>query len=217
MSAPEEEFDFDESIYHVPKQKTRSQASMGNEISTYPPLDRVTQLQSGTVSFIAVLHVPGDHVQQPWEVALWSQADDSEGDWTETILSRTKRVPSTLQKVAKPEARVWFDGKVTVKSSLHFTVKYRTSPDSPWQWVRDEQNKGNGLVIVNSQTTTDAISEDFGSILKGHDSNLVVKSCTSQCPATRLWSITATVPAAKGENSAYADAKLGLPWGGFLR
>lgn len=214
MSAPDE--DYDELIYHVPKQKKPPAGldKMGAAISVWPPIGQVTQVQKSNVGFVVLLEVPVDQAKQPWEVALWHSAG---GDWSENILSPAERTPSTLQTPDGSVSRTWFQGTVPVTSLLNFTVKYRSGSEQEWRWIRDEHGLDDGTVILNSNQTTEALSDDFGKILKGYDPSITVKPCQSQCPGTRLWALEASVQAAKGEDSTFTDFNLGLPWGGFLR
>ncbi|ROW14847.1 hypothetical protein VPNG_03820 [Cytospora leucostoma] len=216
MSVPEE--DYDELIYHIPKQKKSpvDLEKMGATVSTWPPLGQLTQVQKARVAFIAVLEVPVDQAKQPWEVALWHSTGEG-SDWTETILSPTQKTTSTLQQPNGSISRSEFEGDISVQSLLDFTVKFRSGPDQPWRWIRDEQGLGDGIVILSSDLTTSALPDDFGGILQGHDPNLTVKSIQSQCPGTRLWALKATVQGATGDDSTFADINLGLPWGGFLK
>lgn len=216
QDVPEDEYD--ELIYHVPKQKKPTHSNtMGASVSVYPPLGQITQVQKKVVSVTALLEVPADQAEQSWELAVWHSAGDD--NWTETALSpsATHRTPSSLQTVDTSKARLWFEGKLEVKSLLSFTAKFRPGSDQPWRWVHDEQGIGDGTIICKSSLTTDALSDDFGSILKGHDTGINVKSCQSQCPNTRLWALEVTVDAAQGDESTYSDVNLGTPWGGFLR
>lgn len=213
MSAPED--DYDELIYHVPKQKKPSVKDMGASVSVCPPLGQVTQVQKENVQVTALLEVPTDQANHAWEVALWHSTEDDA--WAETGLAPTNKTPSTLQTLDRSVSRLWFQGHIAVQSLLNFTVRFRSGSDQEWRWARDEQGMGDGTIIVNSILTTDALPDDFGSVLKGHDSSIQVKSSQSQCPGTRLWTIEANVEAAKGEHSTFTDVNLGVPWGGFLR
>lgn len=213
-SVPED--DYDELIYHVPKQKKPTHVNdMGASVSVYPPLGQITQVQKQVVLFTVLLEVPVDQADESWELAIWHSTGDD--DWTESNLSSTEKTPSNLQNPDKSKTRLWFEGKLDIKSLLNFTVKFRPGPDQPWRWARDEQGIGDGTVIFKSSLTTRALSDDFGNILKGHDTDIKVKSCQSQCPGTRLWALEASVEPAQGEDSTYADVNLGTPWGGFLR
>ena len=215
MSSEKEDFEF---VYYVPKQKPApAGVNMGASVSTCPPLGQVTQLRDGAVNFVAVLETDESRSKEPWQVALWHSSKNDSSEWTETLLSPTDKVPSSLQVVDSSLIRLYFGVQVPVISSLTFTVKFRAGPEEPWKWIRDELGMGDGTIVINSRTTTEAISEDFGSILTDLDANLRVKPAMSQCPNTRLWVIEGAVPAADGDNSAYADIKLGVPWGSYLR
>lgn len=214
MSAAEKE-DYDESIYHVPKQRKPVANDMGASVSVFPPLGQVTQVPKDKVQLTALLEVPNDQAHQPWELALWHAAGDD--NWTETSMSSTDKVPSTLQPVDDRISRFWFQCEVSVQSLLNFTVKFRAGPDQEWRWLRNEQGMEDGTIIVKSGLTTAALPDDFSEILRGYDSDIKVHACRSQSPGTRLWAVEASVDAAQGEDSSYKDFNLGLPWGGFLR
>lgn len=213
--------DYDELIYHVPKQKKPAVENMGASVSVFPPLGQVTQVQSENVQVTVLLEVPADQAQQAWEVALWccsaGDNDDDNDVWASTPLTPTQKTPSTLQHVDGSKSRLWFECRVKVTSLLNFTVKFRSGPHEDWRWVRDEQGMGDGTIVVNSTPTTAALPDDFGSILLGHDPGIKVKPTQSQCPGTRLWTIEAHAEAAKGDDSTFTDVNLGVPWGGFLR
>lgn len=210
--------DYDELIYHVPKQKKPSHNNtMGASVSVYPPLAQITQVQKQVVAVTAFLEVPADQAQQPWELAVWHSTGDDR--WIETALSSspTQRTPSSLQNTDASKSRLWFDGNLNVQSRLSFTVKFRSGPDQSWRWAHDEQGSSDGAIIYKSSLTTDALSDDFGRILKGYDTDIKVKPCQSQCPGTRLWALEASVDAVQADESTYAYLNLGIPWGGFLR
>jgi hypothetical protein len=207
-------------IYHVPRQRPAPQLDsdkMGASVSSCPPLGQVTQLQSGTVAWVAVLEVTEDLAGEAWEVALWHTAREAPDTWTETLFSLVKETPSDLQRAVPSSRRLYFGAEVPVSTSLTFTLKFRQGSDRPWRWTRDELGMGDGTVIVNGHKTTESVAEDFGSIISDLDPSLQVKPAMSQAPGTRLWTIEGSVPAAKDEVSAFADIKLGLPWGSFLR
>lgn len=186
--------------------------------STYPPLGQVTQLRSSEVDFTAVLEVPESDASRPWEVALWHSDYANEAEWTEHPLSPSKlnAIPSDLQ-AASDISRLYFDGQVTLKSSLRFTVKFRAGPDQDWRWIRDEAGMGDGTIVINDNLDQKDTETGLPDLIAGFNSDLKWKPHMSQCPGTRLWSVEAPVDAAHGEDSAFADVPLGTPWGGFLR
>lgn len=211
--------DYDELIYHVPKQKKPTHNNtMGASVSVFPPLAQITQVQKQVVPVTALLEVPADQARQAWQVSVWHSTGDDH--WAETPLavSSTQRTPSTLQNTDASKARLWFEGKLDIQLRLGFTVKFRPGPDDPWRWAHDEQGLGDGTIIYKAALTTEALPDDFGGILEGHDPDIKVKPCESQCSGTRLWALEASVDAVQGDDSSsYAHWNLGTPWGGFLR
>ena len=205
-------------------------------IATYPPLGQVTSLQDSAVTVHAVLDVPLELAEAPWQLALW-HTDSSQGEWTETQLlpSPPDARPTDLHRANAALSRLYFKAKLAVRASLTFTVKYRQGADeSEWLWTRNEQGSDDGVVVVDQKPTRDGDAEDLPDesewlwVRNGnsedlpdliHDLNpdLKWRAHMSQTPGTRLWSIEAGVEGAKGDKSSYADVPLGIPWGSFLR
>lgn len=188
-------------------------------VSMYPPLGQVTQLKTGGVSFVAVLEVDKSHASSPWEVALWSSDNSAQSqEWVEHRLDLTdaRRTPLNLQ-AAHTLSRLYFSRKFSIKSSLKFTVKFRSGPDQEWRWVRDEAGMGDGIVIINDNLDKRDTETGLPDLIHGLNPAFKWKALTSQSPSTRLWSIEAPVDAAEGEVSKIVDLPLGVPWGQFLR
>ncbi|KAK3897535.1 glycoside hydrolase [Staphylotrichum tortipilum] len=192
---------------------------MSPVVATYPPLGQVTTLQDPAIAFHAVLEVPSNLVGAPWQLALW-HSDGSGGEWTETQLlpSPPDVRPTDLHEVDDAKARLYFTGSVTAHSSLTFTVKYRRETDaSGWMWARSEQGSEDGLVLVDQKPTREDDAEDLPDLIQDLNPALKWKSEMSQSPGTRLWSIDVGVDEATGDESAFADVPLGIPWGEYLR
>lgn len=188
-------------------------------LSTYPPLGQVTQTAFGEVVFHALLEVDQSRGAEPWQVSLWHTSDKDGQAWTETLLSRSEdgNVPSALQPLDESLVRIYFSALVPVQPSLYFTLKFREAPERDWQWVRDEQGHDDGVVVVNTKETPGNVSEKLGDIIKDLNPTFKVKSGSSQCPGTQLWSLEATVGGAVDDESSFTDVDVGLPWGDFLR
>lgn len=186
-------------------------------LSTFPPLGQVTQVRNEDVDFIAVLEVPESEGGQPWEVALWHSGEGV--DWVEHPLppSEHDAIPSALQEEDEATTKLSFGDKLSVKSMLNFTVKFRAGPDQDWRWVRDEAGMGDGIVIINDNLDQQDTATELPELIHDFNPDLKWRSQMSQCPGTRLWSVEAPIGAAKGEESAFADVPLGVPWGGSFR
>ena len=190
-------------------------------VSTYPPLGQVTQLKTGDVNFVAVLDVDESDASshRPWEVAIW-YTDGANGsqEWVEYQLNATdsRRSPSDLQ-TAQTTSRLYYGAKLSIKSQLEFTAKFRSGPDQQWRWIRDEAGMGDGLVVVNDSLDRKDTQSKLPDLIQGLNPDFKWKPLTSQSPGTRLWSIEAPVDAAQDEESKVIDLTLGTPWGNFLR
>lgn len=218
----DENYDFEKEFQAVfiPKQKPppeiKAAGEMGAAVSTYPPLGQVTQLKNGNIKFIALLEVDTKEATEPWELAIWQNSQG--GDWTETTLSPLKDgpAPSSLQSANDQKTLLYFSSPLSVSTSLNFTIKFRSSSDKPWRWAKDEQSIGDGIIIINPESTSTQAATDFSEVVKDLNQDLNITRAASQCPGTELWTIEAPVKAAEGEESSYADFRVGVPWGGFL-
>ncbi|KAK6859779.1 Sip1-like protein [Apiospora arundinis] len=202
----------------IPKQKPPPEPSatdMGVTLSSFPPLGQVTQLKTGNGRFTVLLEVGENEADESWEVAAWHSSDGAE--WKEETMTPLKEglASTSIQGVRTDNIRIYFTSSFSVSSNLNFTFKFRKGPAEPWRWARDEMSIGDGAVVVNPERALG--TTDFADVVKELNPDLKVKSHMSQSRGTELWSIEAPVGAANGEDSTYADTRLGTPWGGFLR
>ncbi|KAI1425750.1 raffinose synthase Sip1 [Xylaria sp. FL1777] len=183
---------------------------------TFPPLGRVSKFKSQIVSFSAILEVASHDAEKPWEICLWSSSGDR--SWEETILSSASGSdsPTFLQLDNSNHKRISYTAVLSLISPLRFTLKYRSSPDQPWIWARDELGVDDGLMILNAENQR-TLTSDLSHVIHGLNPELNVRSVASQTPRTQLWTIEAVVGPTSDGVSAYADVELGNPWGGFVR
>jgi len=148
-------------------------------------------------------------------VAAWHSPDGAE--WKEEPMMPLKEGlgSTSIQGVETDNIRIYFTSSFSVSSNLNFTFKFRKGPAEPWRWARDEMSIGDGAVVVNTERALGAT--DFADVVKELNPDLKINSHMSQSRGTELWSIEAPVGAASGEDSTYADTRLGTPWGGYLR
>jgi hypothetical protein len=205
---------------YIPKQKGPTPAdhpSMKAYISTFPALGQVTQIDKNTTVFTALLEVDGSRASDPWQVSLWH----SEGkEWREVPmdpLRNSSAHPAALQKPSNHFGSALKKHYFTTPLAIHlptsFTIKFRSSPDQSWKWVRDHQGTQDGIVLLKSVTSQDAISRNLGDCVEGLNPDLKSKNYGSQSPGTTIWSVEAPIEAADGEKSTIKDVKFGLPWG----
>ena len=98
-------------------------------------------------------------------------------------------------------------------SQQYFTVKFRNGSDQSWKWLKDHQGTQDGIVMLKTITSQDAISPNLEDYVQHLNPVLQWKNYRSQSPGTTLWSVEAPLEAADGEKSNIEDIKFGLPWG----
>lgn len=205
---------------YIPKQKPPTPVdhpSMKAYISTFPALGQVTQIEKHTTVFTALLEVDESRVSDPWQVSLW-HSDGKE--WREVPMEPSMKAsnhPTTLQKSANhfgsPLKKLYFTTPLAIHLPTSFTIKFRNGSSQGWKWVKDHQGNTDGIVLLKSVTSQDAISSNLGDYVEGLNPDLKSTNHRSQSPGTTLWSIEASVEAADGEKSTFKDIKFGLPWG----
>ncbi len=222
MSDPEYSFAAEFQAIFIPKQKAAPDAlpeELRMTLSSYPPLGQVTQVPSRDVTFHAILDIHEKHASEPWQVALWHSSGEDGGVWNETllVLAGDGKRPTSLQNPVISRTRFSFHASVSVQRSLKFTLKFRSRPGQEWRWIRDEQNLGDGAIVVNDESIKQGKPENIHDIIKDLHPSVQVKTAPSQCPGTELWSLEVPIAGATDEESCFRDIELGLPWGRFLR
>ncbi|CAK7200823.1 hypothetical protein SEUCBS139899_003522 [Sporothrix eucalyptigena] len=170
--------------------------------------------------------------------------DDSN---TKTTSSTQKRFWALQTESDTAPVRHYYQAVIENMDSgpLHFTVKFRPTgvdgdaSSQTWRWVGDEQQIGDGTIIVNSQTTKTNSTNDIpnlppkaitpaaetttslDSLIGELNPAFRVTTPRSQCPGTQLWVLEVSVDAVKedgADESAYTTVSIGTPWHGrFLR
>jgi hypothetical protein len=105
----------------------------------------------------------------------------------------------TLELPGKPD---------NIESYVRFTLKFRPDDDSPWKWARDHTLLSDGCLYYQSSSFK---QEGISHYIKGISSELKVDHIAAETPDTSLWSLTAPVKAASGDDSGCSIHKLGSP------
>lgn len=108
----------------------------------------------------------------------------------------------------------------------NFTVRYRTGPDTDWQWANQRRFVKDGevvfgeknLVIASADTSRfsqsvsgDSPRNEIEEYIEGLSTQLEVQAKRSEVPNVLLWNITGSAPPAEGETSGRAEHSLGTP------
>ena len=90
---------------------------------------------------------------------------------------------------------------------VHFTLKYRTATGGNWKWVNEAFSFSDGQLHFQPQ----AIPENFEDYLENFSSKLKIQSEKSESPGAKLWSVTAPLDPAIGDDSVWTNHSLGTP------
>lgn len=207
-------------VLYIPRPKEPTppdHPSMKAYICTYPALGQVTQIDKNTTVFTALLEVDASRALDPWQISLWHSNGK---EWQEVPmdpLNNSSSHPVDLQ-VSKSNSglsltRLYFTTPLAIHLPTNFTIKLRAGPEQAWKWVKDHQGTADGIVMLKSITSQDAISSNLEDYIEGLNPVLSAKNYRSQSPGTTLWTVDAPIEAADGEKSTIQDIKFGLPWG----
>lgn len=102
-----------------------------------------------------------------------------------------------------------------------FTIRYRTGPDTDWQWANQRRYVKDGEVVFGRKDRVilsniyeagagHSPRDEIGEYIEGLSASLEVQAKKSETPNVLLWSITGTAPPAEGETSGRAQVSLGF-------
>lgn len=111
----------------------------------------------------------------------------------------------------KKVTRKWFTGELVGNPKdcpiVSFTVKFQIGNNTGWKWTRDQTSLPDGTLHYQS----DHHKLGFPSLFHGTSSDLSIREETAQTADTKLYSVTAPVKAASGQDSGYSKHDLGIP------
>jgi hypothetical protein len=204
---------------YIPKQTPRKAYNlegMKAVITSYPPLGQVTLVEGTTTTFMILLETDKSRATNAWEASLWHSRGE---EWQEQELksvNKTADLPLVIQTSNETSTHhLYFTTTVEIVSPMSFTIKFRTAPDEPWRWVKDQQGVLDGTLLSRSKIPKSR-TEDLSDLIKGLNPIVKATKVLSQSPDTSVWSLTDPVEAADGEKSAMVDIKFGLPWAGKI-
>lgn len=148
---------------------------------------------------------------QPWEAQIWHNISDP--DWTALPLHETKQSAAPLLSGNATEYRYYrhiFAGQIQLPSvggHAQFTVRFRTSPETDWQWVNPHHSVGDGEIVYTARESgikkalspyfpSQVRKEELAKYITNLSQDIQVESRTSEAPGSLLWSISGNVSAA---------------------
>ncbi|KAJ5659336.1 Raffinose synthase [Penicillium longicatenatum] len=213
-----------------------SQMSLLARVTSYPPLGQVTCLQRtpktlrpeevDAIRFTVVIESSTSLPQQSWEAQIWHNITSSE--WKDLPLRRVGSSNAPLLTGNEADYNFYryvFSGEIPLPAAgghAKFTVRFRTNPDTEWQWARQQHPVNDGeLVFAPQYSELERISssdisslnakEEIAKYIDGLSSKVQVESRRSDCPGSLLWAVSGEANAAQNGVSGLTQLALGTP------
>ena len=109
--------------------------------------------------------------------------------------------------------RLWFAAELSGRPKsgsgrVSFTIRFKAGGQDSWKWARDSFSLGDGELYYQSSSTED---HDLSYYFDDLSTDLKPVKQASDTPGTTLWSVTASVNAASGNDSGWSSYNLGKP------
>ncbi|KAJ5812070.1 Raffinose synthase [Penicillium riverlandense] len=214
-----------------------AQMSLFARVTCYPPLGQSTCVQrvqkalrseeDDSLHFTVVIESSIAFPAQSWEAQIWHNITSTE--WT--ALPLKKRDPSSAPLLTGNEAeygyhRYVFSDEIKLPAAgghAQFTVRFRTNPDTEWQWANQQRPVSDGEVVFTPRNlqlvqgsstesaTTPNAKEELGKYIDSLSSNVQVESRASEAPGSTLWSVSGDADQAREGTSGVKLVPLGTP------
>ncbi|KAJ5964367.1 uncharacterized protein N7479_004243 [Penicillium vulpinum] len=212
-----------------------AQMAMFARVTSYPPLGQITRLQPAqktlrseedALRFTVIIESSSSFPEQPWEAQIWHNITGPE--WTYLPLQRCNTNQAALLTGNNSEYhyhRYVFSEEVSLPDAgghAQFTVRFRTSPHTEWQWVNQRNNVSDGEIVYSArQSDLDmAMSTDVAArapkerlekyIDNLHD-DLQIETRLSEAPGSVLWAISGDIQVVRNGSSSIKRLALGTP------
>ncbi|KAI6246211.1 putative galactinol--sucrose galactosyltransferase 6 [Erysiphe necator] len=185
-------------------------------ISSYPPLGKVSVIDSTSIVFFVLLEVDNTSQGLEWQVSL-SHSDLETEDWIEEPLTFVQNISD--QFIAFPGIKsklelrkLYFTATFSVNHTFKFTIKFRKNIENYWKSSRD-LNTSDGIIVIKPKSQENVDLFGLNHYIHGLDPLFQTKKCSEKNHNNFLWYIEAPVEAADGEISRIKDIEIGTPWG----
>ncbi|KAJ5565019.1 Raffinose synthase [Penicillium frequentans] len=213
-----------------------AQMSLFARVTSYPPLGQVTCLQrpqktlqpeeDDAVRFTVVIESSTSLPQQSWEAQIWHNITSP--DWKALPLRKVDSTNAPLLTGNEADYNFYrhvFSEKIALPAAgghAQFTARFRTNPDTEWQWASQQHPVNDGELVFGPQnselkrTSVSDISslkakEEFTKYIDGLSSEVQVESRRSECPGSLLWAVSGEANAAQKGVSGLTQLSLGTP------
>lgn len=202
------------------------------KISSWPPLGRssIVSRHDDSVKFTVLLETASTSLSKQSEpqVCVWHN-HNGDSDWGELSLKpipEDEDVKLFHRSEGQNIVRKWFSGELSGLpkhgQSVSFTVKFLVDEGHEWKWIKDTTGIEDGQLHYQTKDFTKHSSHDLKHWFNDISSDISVQSERPETDNTHLYSLTAPIKPAKGEDSGYSHHQLGVPnhtsrWFGLVR
>ncbi|KAJ6106879.1 Aldolase-type TIM barrel [Penicillium capsulatum] len=161
-----------------------------------------------------------------WEAQIWHNITGEQ--WTALPLRKCNPSTAPLITYQEPEYNYYrhvFSEEIVLPTTgghAQFTVRFRASTDSGWQWANQLHPVNDGELVFTPRTshidetslldvTSRDAKEELGQYIDNLASDVQIETRSSEAPGSLLWSITGDVDGARGGTSGFKRLALGSP------
>lgn len=163
---------------------------------------------------------------QSWEAQIWHNITSPE--WGSLPLKRYNTNHAALLTGNDSNYhyhRYVFSEEISLPAAggrAQFTVRFRTGPDTEWQWANQIHPVSDGEIVysarhsdldkaVSTDVTAPAPKEQLAKYIDNLHDDLQIESRLSEAPGSVLWALLGDIDAAKNESSSIKRLALGTP------
>jgi len=192
-----------------------SDDNMYAAITCSPPIGQPTVISEhqDSIQFAVLLETSAASLvkEQKIRVSIWHN-HKGQHEWSELPLQASSDFDDVLLVNSKSQiTRTWYTGELSGRPNdlrpVSFTVRFQIGDDAGWKWIKDQSGLDDGQLHYQQS------HEDLGfpEYFHGTSSDLNICKMSADTPGTKLYSITALVKPAEGNNSGYSRHILGTP------
>ncbi|CDM26666.1 Glycoside hydrolase, family 56, sperm surface protein PH20 [Penicillium roqueforti FM164] len=210
-----------------------AQMAMFARVTSYPPLGQITCLQTAkkasrleedALRFTVTIESSGSFPEQSWEAQIWHNITGPE--WEHLPLQRCNTDHADLLSGNDEEYnyhRYVFSEEIILPAPgghAQFTVRFRTSPDTEWQWANQRHPVGDGEILysarysdldnaVSTGVAARAPKEQLEKYIDNLHGDLRIESRPSEAPGSILWALSGDTDAVRNGSSTIKQLALG--------
>ncbi|CAI7586058.1 unnamed protein product [Penicillium viridicatum] len=212
-----------------------AQMAMFARVTSYPPLGQITCLQPAPMAlrseedalrFTVTIESSSSFPARSWEAQIWHNITSPE--WGSLPLKRCDTDHAALLTGNDSDYhyhRYVFSEEISLPAAgghAQFTVRFRTGPDTEWQWANQRHPVSDGEIVysarhsdlgkaVSTDVAAPAPKEQLAKYIDNLHDDLQIESRLSEAPGSILWAVLGDIDAAQNGYSSINRLALGTP------